>query len=38
MGILMNADGLTTPKYGIQKAKRGKKSLKELKEADGQAK
>ena len=35
LGILMNQEGIKTPRYGKLKAKRGRKSLKELKEADG---
>ena len=38
LGILMNQEGINTPKYSRLQAKRGRKSLKELKEVDGQAK
>ena len=34
----MNQEGIRTPNYGSLKVKRGRKSLKELREADGQAK
>ncbi len=38
LGILMNQEGINSPNYGKGKAKRGRKSLKELKEADGRLK
>lgn len=38
LGIQMNQEGINSPKCGKVKAKRGRKSLKELREADGQAK
>ena len=38
LGILMNQEGIKAPRYGKTKVKRGRKSLKELKEVDGQAK
>jgi hypothetical protein len=34
----MNREGLNSPKYGRAKAKRGRKSLKELREVDRQEK
>ena len=34
----MNQEGIKNPRYGKSKVKRGKKSLKELREAKGQAK
>ena len=36
-GILMNQEGLTSPRYGKLKRKRGRKSLKELRESEGLA-
>ena len=36
-GILMNQEGLTSPIYGKLKRKRGRKSLKELRESEGLA-
>ena len=36
LGIQMNQEGLSSPKYGRSKGKRGRKSLKELREAIGQ--
>ena len=36
-GIYMNQEGLTTPVYGKPKGKRGRKSLKELREFEGLA-
>ena len=35
LGIYMNREGLSSPKYGRAKGKRGRRSLKELREADG---
>ena len=35
LGIQMNQEGLSSPRFGKYKRKRGKKSLKELREADG---
>jgi hypothetical protein len=35
LGIQMNQEGLSSPKYGRVKGKRGRKSLKELREAAG---
>jgi hypothetical protein len=37
LGICMNQEGIRTPRYGTSKAKRGRKSLKELRAVDGQA-
>ena len=34
----MNQEGLSSPKYGRVKGKRGRKSLKELREVDGLSK
>lgn len=36
LGIFMNQEGIRTPRYGSSKSKRGRKYLKELREADGQ--
>ena len=38
LGISMNQEGIKVPKYGKVKSKRGRKSLKELREVDGKAK
>lgn len=38
LGIIMNREGIKNPKYDRTKAKRGRKSHKVLKEANGQAK
>ena len=37
LGIQMNQQGLNSPNFGRVKGKRGRKSLKELREVDGQA-
>ena len=37
LGIEMNQEGLTSPKYGKPKRKRGRKSLKDLREIEGLA-
>ena len=37
LGIQMNLEGINSPKYGKVKTKRGRKSLKELREAVSQA-
>jgi hypothetical protein len=37
LGIAMNQEGLTTPNYGKPKAKRGRRSLKDLRETEGLA-
>ena len=37
LGIAMNQEGLTTPNYGKPKGKRGRRSLKDLREAEGLA-
>ena len=34
----MNQEGIRNPRYGKSKVKRGRKSLKELREVEGQAK
>ena len=38
LGILMNQEGIKVSRCGKMKVKRGSKSLKELREVDGQAK
>ena len=38
LGSQMNQEGLSSPKYGRSKGKRGRKSLKELREAIGHCK
>ena len=37
LGISMNQEGIRNPRYGKSKVKRGRKSLKELREVEGQA-
>ena len=37
LGIEMNQEGLTSPKYGKPKGKRGRRSLKNLREVEGLA-
>ena len=37
LGIIRNQEGVKSPNYGKMKPKRGRKSLKELREADGKA-
>ena len=38
LGIPMNQEGISTPKYGSQKSKKGRKSLKKKRKENGQGK